>query len=198
LIEIRPLFAIKLQHISRIQTAALQPVSKSLLAIFVIVDADNIVALPQLDHDGPTKAFYVQHIVDGVIGRRCRFIAHINPGQSGVCTGDMQFVVGVAGLKDKRLKAGILDTDCHTQTDDFILGQTVSAIGRSVAVIADPQDIIAFAHTAGLGPTVNRQKPEQDVVNGKFTIRCRRNRFADGYRVNTRTGFDKGRPVHRP
>ena len=157
LIEIRSLFAIQFQHIRCIQAAALQPVGKGLLAIFVIVDADNIVALAELDHHSTTKAFNVKNIVNGVIGRRSRFIAHIDPGQASMCTCNMQFVVRIAGLKDQRLKAGVLDTNCHTQTDDFVLGQTVSAIGGSIAVIADAQDIIAFGHTAGLGTTVDCQ-----------------------------------------
>ena len=198
MIEIRSLFAIQFQHIRYIQAAALQPVGKGLLAIFVIVDADNIVALPQLDHHSTTKAFNVKHIINGVIGRRRRFIAHIDPGQASMCTRNMQFVVRIAGLKDQGLETGVFDTNGHTQADDFVLGQTVSAIGGSIAVIADAQDIIAFGYTAGLGPTVDCQQPEQHIIHGELTVGCRGNRLADCYRVDACTRFDKGWSVHGP
>ena len=132
---------------------AVDAADEGLLALVVVVDADDIVATAGVDGGRSGDAVDVDDVVGAIDDRL--FVTEIEDGDAGVRRLDVEAVVVVAQPDLEQIEARVADAEGHTHADELGSGKaTVLALG--VASIVDLQSIDGSFAGIDLEPALDR------------------------------------------
>ena len=132
---------------------AVDSAGEGLLALVVVVDADNVVALAGVDGGGPGNGVDVDDVIGAVQHRL--FVAGVDEGHPGMRRVDREIVVAIGEPDLEHVETAVTDAQRHAHANEFG-GRKPAVFALAVAGIKNLQSVDATAAGIHLQAALDR------------------------------------------